>query len=69
LSYLDRLYVGLTADWNQAELAQEFASDLEAAMDQLAASVGLDGEGERRPAAGRKEPLPTIRPLAPAGAA
>jgi WS/DGAT/MGAT family acyltransferase len=69
LSYLDRLYVGLTADWNQAALAEEFAVDLEAAVDQLAGSVGLHAEAPRPPAPTPQASFATIRRDAPAGAA
>jgi WS/DGAT/MGAT family acyltransferase len=69
LSYLDRLYVGLTADWNQAALAEEFASDLEAAVDELACSVGIHDEGAPLPAPKPEAPIPPFRPAVPAGAA
>jgi hypothetical protein len=49
LSYLDGLYVGLTADWSLGPLAEELAADLEAAVDGLATAAGLETAPPKRP--------------------
>jgi diacylglycerol O-acyltransferase len=51
LSYLDRLYVGLTADWDRGALASELAGDLAHAVDELAARAGLPEEAATAPPA------------------
>jgi len=56
LSYLDRLYVGLTADWADGALVTEFAADLEDAVAQLAALAPGDGEPVRLAPAHRIAP-------------
>ena len=50
LSYCERLYVGLTADWAQGPLVAEFAAHLESAVDELAAPEPVIPRRARPPA-------------------
>jgi len=60
LSYCDRLYVGLTADWAERALVAELTADLADAVAQLTASEGAENDALARhvpsPRAGAPKP-------------
>ena len=60
LSYCDRLYVGLTADWAQGPLVAEFAALLESAVDELATPEPASTR-RTRPSASALLPAPRSR--------
>jgi len=67
LSYCDRLYIGLTADWVQGPLVAEFADDLE----RLVAELPLEepDSARARPSAPPRLAMPPSRSALQAGRA